>query len=244
MVRVYGASWPYGHVSALLDRQPDGVAAARLARALLAHGKQREAAVFVERAARTGATAEAHRLKLILGLLRPREHDDSEAPLAPGGLEPPRLDASLKLEQVLARTREYEEVERELRSRTWATGLKVLRGWPEAEVTAHPDLRFLFAFLLYKTGFHAEAVDHFKALQADPAYAARRPALRYYLGRIDYAAGEYPRSLGHLEAFIAALPADAERLAAPPRKRAASQPATQPASQPGSHPTSAPAPRP
>jgi spermidine synthase len=244
VVRVYGASWPYGHLSGLLDRQPDGPAAARLARALLAHGKRREAALYVERAARTGAPAEARRLKLILGLLRPRDSDDPEAPLAPGGLEPPKLRASLKPAEVLERTRQYEEVERELRTRTWATGLKILRGWPEEDVVAHPDLRFLFAFLLYKAHFHAAAVDHFKALQADAAYAARRPALRYYLGRIDYAAGDYGRALGHLEAYVAAQPADAERLAAPPR-RSASQPASQPgASQPGSGPASGPAARP
>ena len=233
VVRVYGASWPYGHVHGLLERQPDGAAAARLARALLAHGKQREAAVYVERAARTGATDEAHRLKLMLGLLRPRDGDDPEAPLAPGGLDPPKLKKSLRPEQVLERTRQYEEVERELRTRTWATGLKILRGWPEEEVVADPDLRLLFAFLLYKVQFHLAAVDHFKALAADPAYAARRPALRYYLGRIDYGAGDYYRALGHLEAYIAAAPRDAERLAAPPKGRAASQPATQPGSQPG-----------
>jgi spermidine synthase len=233
VVRVYGASWPYGYVSGLLERQPDGVAAARLARALLAHGKQREAAIYVERAARTGAPEEARKLKLTLGLLRPRDHDDPEAPLAPGGLEPPKLRKTLRPEQVLERTRQYEEVERELRTRTWATGLKILRGWPEEEVVADPDLRLLFAYLLYKVQFHAAAVDHFKALLADPAYAARRPALRYYLGRIDYGAGDYYRALQHLEAYIAAEPREAERLAAPPRGRAASQPATQAASQPG-----------
>jgi spermidine synthase len=236
VVRVYGASWPYGHLSALLTRQPDGPAAARLARALLAHGKQREAKVYLEHAARSGAVEEAHRLRLLLGLLRPRDGDDLEAPLAPGGLEPPKLSASLRPEQVLERTRQYDEIERELRTRTWATALKILRGWPEEEVVADPDLRLLFAFLLYKAGFHAAAIDHLKALAADPAYAARRPALRYYLGRIDYGAGEYARALGHLDAFIAAAPQDAERLAAPPKSRAASQPASRPASRPSATP--------
>ena len=232
VVRIYGASWPYAHVSALLDRQPDGPAAARLARGLLAHGKQREAGVFIARAERTGAADEARHLKQLAGLLRSRDNDDPEAPLAPGGLEPPRLAASLTPAQVLERTRQYEEVERELRTRTWATALKILRGWPEEEVVADRDLRLLFAFLLYKARFHAAAVDHLKALLADPAYAAGRPALSYYLGRIDYASGEYSRGLRELEGFISAAPADAERLAAPPRKPGATQPASQPASQP------------
>ncbi|HEY3354518.1 MAG TPA: hypothetical protein VGQ83_14800, partial [Polyangia bacterium] len=216
VLRVYGASWPYGHLEDLLGPAGrDADADARLARALLGHGKLREAEEYATATAAAGGGAVAARLRTLLALARPHGDDDPEAPLAdPPGLDPPQLKAGLLPRVIEERTQQFLKVERELKTRSYATALKILREWPERDVIqSGDDVRLLFAFLLYKTGFHSEALEHLKALAADPAFVARRPAVRYYLGRIDYVAGEYTRALRHFDAYIDARPADAAAVA-------------------------------
>jgi hypothetical protein len=180
---------------------------ARLARSLLAHGKKREALLWVERAAAAGGGPEVDHARLLLDLLATREDRDPEIPLAePDPLAPPAPPAGLDPKLVARIEREYNEVRALVRARKFATAYKVLEPWPEELWGGRlgQDFTLLAGFLDYKAGFFSDAIDELKPMAADEAFVARRPATLYYLGRSHFSNAEYTKAVRALERYIEA----------------------------------------
>jgi spermidine synthase len=208
LAKVYGPQWPYGHLSELVrgyDGPDRGARRGALARSLLAHGKSREAELWARRAAEGGG-AEAEHARLLLDLVATREDRDPEIPLAPeGDLAPPVLPPSVSAELGDRIAREYTQVDALVASRKYATAFKVLEQWPEKVWgKLGRDVALLSGFLDYKTAFYGDAIDELKPLAAEEAYAARRPALLYYLGRSYFANANYGLAVTTLERYVAA----------------------------------------
>jgi spermidine synthase len=229
LAKVYGPQWPYGRLTGVVAGYEDGAdraeAMGRLARSLLAHGKQREAATWTARAEAAGGGAAAAHARLLLELVATREDRDPEVPLAPDDdLAPPALppDAAPALAERIAR--EYRELAALYRARRFASAYKVLEAWPESVWgKLGADTTLLSGFLHYKTEFWGDAIDQLKPLADDPAYVARRPALLYYLGRAYFANASYTKAIAALERYLEAqaaaghplLPASASAPARP-----------------------------
>ncbi len=219
LAKVYGTEWPYGR----FDRYLVGLGAGderwktelRLARSLLAHGKRSAADRFLAAARRHGAPP-GTRVQRLTELLAERDTDDREIPLAdaagdPTGLEaldPPRLP-----EKVLG---DYLVVERAVRARAWAHALMAMRKWPERYIQEGGlDLQLLTGYLMYKADLDDVACDRLKPLVDDAAYAARRPATLYYLGRAEYGAGLFAASVRNMDRYLDATERAATSALAP-----------------------------
>ena len=219
LARVYSTEWPYGR----FDRYLVGLGAGderwktelRLARSLLAHGKRSAADRFLAAARRHGAPP-GTRVQRLTELLAERDTDDREIPLAdaagdPTGLEaldPPRLP-----EKVLG---DYLVVERAVRARAWAHALMAMRKWPERYIQEGGlDLQLLTGYLMYKADLDDVACDRLKPLVDDAAYAARRPATLYYLGRAEYGAGLFAASVRNMDRYLDATERAATSAPAP-----------------------------
>jgi spermidine synthase len=209
LAKVYGPQWPYGRLTPVVAGYdgPDRPAAmGRLARSLLAHGKSREALLWAGRAEAAGGGPEAAHARLLLDLVATREDRDPEIPLAPGGdLQPPVLPAGTDPALGERIAREYTEVEALVRLSKYATAFKVLEKWPDhVWGKMGQDFALLSGFLDYKTEFYGDAVDELKPLADDAAFAARRPATLYYLGRAYFASASYGKAVAALERYIQA----------------------------------------
>jgi spermidine synthase len=215
LARVYGPRWPYGRLEGLVRGYGPGEAAARgeLSRSLLSHGKTREAELWAQKAQDSGGGAQAERARLLLQLVDTREDRDPEIPLAPADdLQPPLVPADLLARHGERVRREYAEIQALIGARRYATAYKVLEAWPEELFgrLGH-DFALVSGFLHYKTEFYADAVEQLKPLAEDAAYARRRPAVLYYLGRAHYASVTYGKAVAALDRYI-----DAQRAAGQP----------------------------
>ncbi len=240
LARVYASEWPYGRFDRYLVGLGDGDAKAatelRLAHSLLAHGKRAAADRFIKRARRHGAPP-GSRTEQIAQLLGEHDPDDREVPLsetAPGdddptglaGLDPPILPSDPRAAQ------DYLVVQKAVRLRAWAHALMAMRKWPENWIDqGGKDLELLLGYLLYKADLDDEAVDRLKPLADDQAYAARRPAVLYYLARAEYGNGIFEASVRNTERYLDAVTAS---------KSASPRPSSAPAAAPAAASTPAP----
>jgi spermidine synthase len=187
---VYGEMWPYGHLEGLIDTDADG--AASLARALLAHGKRREAQAWIERVRASGLPDRAAILTTIHALARMRDFADPELPLDAAG--PPLGPASPSPEVAEARKLVGEG--------RWEPAYKILSSQPiPPDTDDGRDLQLLYGFVLYKTIRLDDAANILQPLVDDAAYARKRPASIYYLGRVYYGDGKFQKGAALLERF-------------------------------------------
>ena len=213
LARVYATEWPYGRFDRYLVGLGDGPeqrdrwkTELRLARSLLAHGKRVAADRFLAAAKRHGAPADTRAARLA-ELLGEKETDDREIPLAgpvaddPSGLaalDPPKLP-----ETVLG---DYLKVERAVRARAWAHALMAMKKWPETYIDeGGHDLQLLLGYLMYKADLDDVACDRLKPLVDDAAYAARRPAVYYYLARAEYGNGLFEAAVRNMDKYLDAV---------------------------------------
>ena len=238
LARVYASEWPYGRFDRYLVGLGDGDAKAatelRLAHSLLAHGKRAAADRFIKRARRHGAP-EGSRTQHIAQLLGEHETDDREVPLSENpagdddptglaGLDPPILPSDPRAAQ------DYLVVQKAVRLRAWAHALMAMRKWPENWIDqGGKDLELLLGYLLYKADLDDEAVDRLKPLADDHEYAARRPAVLYYLARAEYGNGLFEASVRNMVRYLDATDAKASKSASPNPAPAAAAPASTPA---------------
>jgi tetratricopeptide (TPR) repeat protein len=187
---VYGEAWPYGHLDGLVAAE--GEDAAALARALLVHGKRREARVWIERTRQAGLVEQALLLDRLDALARMRDFSDPEVPLDAGG--PPLGPA--------APTADLAEARKLVQQGRWEPAYKILSKQPiPPDSNDGRDLRLLYGYVLYKTVRLDEAASLLEPLVARDAWAKTRPAAVYYLGRTYYGDGKFRQGAALLERF-------------------------------------------
>jgi spermidine synthase len=215
LAKVYGPMWPYGHLTGVVqgyDGPERASDMARLARSLLAHGKQREAKLWQSRAeaAATGPGPEppdvAH-TRLLLELVATREDRDPEIPLAPAdGLTPPEIPPGLRPDTADRVREEYRDLAAQFAKQKYASAFKIVEDWPEETWGGKlgKDFSLLTGFLDYKAEFYGDAVDELKPLADDADYVRRRPELLYYIGRSYFANANCAKAVAALERYIVA----------------------------------------
>jgi spermidine synthase len=209
LAKVYGPLWPYGHLSGVVtgydgDGPTKSANCGLLARSLLAHGKAREAELWTRRAEAAGDTPESRHARLLLKLVSTRLDRDPEIPLGDDeGLAPPVAGPKKPAKDAALMAEQYPDVLAAFEATRYATAYKILEKWPESLWTGlGSDFSLLEGFLDYKAEEYIDAVEELKPLAADPAFAARRPELFYYLGRAHYANASYTKAVAALEKFI------------------------------------------
>jgi spermidine synthase len=211
LAKVYGAFWPYGrlrpHVAGLAEQKGPEAAAtmARLARGLVAHGKKREALIWLARARAAGSGPEVEHAQLLLDLLATREDRDPEVPLTVDEeLAAPVVPPELAPEHAARVRQDWIEARALARTRRYATAYKLLEPWPAALWNAHlgQDFTLFAGFLDYKAGLFADAIEALKPLAGDDAFVRRRPALLYYLGRAHFSNADYTKAVTALERYV------------------------------------------
>jgi spermidine synthase len=207
LAKVYGPLWPYGHLTETVTGYQgprQSALCGLLARSLLSHGKARESELWTRRAEAAGDSEEARHARLLLRLVSTRLDRDPEIALAPAdGLTPPVLPDKLVARHAARVAEEYPDVVAAVGARRYATAYKILDKWPE-ELWSGLGLDFslLEGFLDYKAEQYVDAVEELKPLAENPAFAARRPEVFYYLGRSHYANASYTKAIQALERFV------------------------------------------
>jgi spermidine synthase len=215
LAKVYGPLWPYGRLRDVVRgyEGTDAAAAAaqaELGRALLSHGKSREAKQWIARAqvtaGLTGARVpEVDHADLLQELVDTREDRDPEVALAPRDpLAPPELTGKgISAKQTEQLTGEYAQILALIAQNRYASAYKVLETWP-GSLWDHigKDTRLLSGFLHYKAEFYTDAIAELRPLAEDPAYVARRPATLYYLGRSYFANANHGKAVATLERYL------------------------------------------
>jgi spermidine synthase len=209
---VRGPTWPYGRLEPLLSGLGSGAARAvaevDLARALLAYGRRREAAWWLERAGRHAT--EPARVAAVARLMRlsdPVDFNDPELVVTAGGAGPlpaptPDLFARGGDERRRAAAADLAEGYRLLAEGRWLPAWTVFDRLPgRAATDAGRDVDLAVAYAAYKSLELARARDLLAALDDDAAYSARRPAVSYYLGRASYGLGAFRDGASALERF-------------------------------------------
>ena len=210
---IYADAWPYGHLGGLID--VSGTDALTLARALLDHGKRREAATWRARAAATAPAAEVKRVERLEALARVRDFTDAELALDAGGPPMATADAwNAKSEAERAAGRKaLADAQGAMKEARWDDAWQAVRAAPlPDDGPAGDDLRLLFAFLDYKTLRVPEARALLGSLADRPGIGTRRPSVLYYRARVEIADGAFEEGTRLLEAFVTAAPVLAESL--------------------------------
>ena len=157
---------------------------------------------------RPAAAPEADHARLLLDLVATREDRDPEIPLAPDG-----RPGAARRSPPSSPPRRPSASPRESRTSIRGAGLAgasatppPTRSWRTGPRSCGAglgkDFALLSGFLDYKAEFYADAIDELKPLADDAAYAARRPAVLYYLGRAYYANANYGKAVDALERYI------------------------------------------
>ncbi len=209
---VRGASWPYGRLEPVVTGLGTGPARAAaeldLSRALLAYGRRREAAWWLERAGQHGA--EPGRVAGVARLMRLSDavdFGDPELVVTAGGagpLPPPAagLFARGSDERRRAAAADLTEAYRLLAEGRWLPAWALFDRLPErAAIDAGRDVDLVAAYAAYKSLELARARDLLSALYDDESYSARRPAVSYYMGRASYGLGAFRDGVVALERF-------------------------------------------
>jgi spermidine synthase len=210
LAKVYGPMWPYGHLTGLArgyDGPNRASDMARLARSLLAHGKAREAKLWLKRAEAAGSTPDVAHSQLLLDLVATREDRDREVPLAPSdGLAPPVVPLGLAPDVAARVQEEYGQIVASVEKNKYASAFKIVEDWPEQTWGGKlgKDFSLLTGFLDYKAEFYGDAIDELKPLADDAEFVKRRPELLYYLGRSYFANANCAKAVAALERYVVA----------------------------------------
>jgi spermidine synthase/tetratricopeptide (TPR) repeat protein len=199
---IYADSWPYGRLVERLQGVGTGEAAseryAELALALLAHGRKREAAAALARAATLPATAALELARSVSEALGP-------APLEPGlRLASPRDDPAISARANQRIRQAYIEVSDRLARGQPEHARAVLEALPSSLVRhAGPQMRYLRAYVLQRCGAHDLAVGELEALaRTEPAFVLDRPELYFFLGRSHDALLHFDKAVRAIRAYV------------------------------------------
>ena len=215
LAKVYGPMWPYGHLTGVAhgyDGENRASDMARLARSLLAHGKQREAKLWQSRAEAAAkgqepANPDVAHSRLLLDLVATREDRDPEIPLAADeGLAAPVIPPGLPPDVAARVGEEYKDIAAQYDKQKYASAFKIVEDWPEETWGGRlgKDFSLLTGFLDYKAEFYGDAIDELKPLADNTEYVRRRPELLYYIGRSYFANANCAKAVAALERYIEA----------------------------------------
>jgi spermidine synthase len=191
---IFGEGWPYGHLDGIVTGlAPGGDGELALARALLEHGRRREAITWWHRAREGGAgAAELDALAAVISLTRRRTFDDPELPIAsaddPMPLPGPELFAADGDAAALRLTDVYGLVAAGRWDDAWASARELPA---RADDDGGRDVTLLMGYVAFKALAFPSARTLLKPLARDDAYTRRRPAAVYYAGRVAYGMGKF-----------------------------------------------------
>jgi hypothetical protein len=147
----------------------------------------------------------------LLSLAEPRDFLDPELPITAGGVPLGAPGPELFVAGGGAREPAVDAVHRALAmiaQGRWPPAWNALAGLPaRARTDGGRDITLLMGYAAYKALDLERARDLLSPLAEDPAYASRRPAAAYYVGRALYGTGSFREGLAKLEEFRRAYPA-------------------------------------
>ncbi len=204
--KVHGQSWIYGHLAPVITGYQTSEDHANLVHSLLKAGKLREARVFMKKVdAKAGPRSLL--VSQILELLETYDVTEIEVPLSEGGrgaLAPLKIQASVDPKKAAKYLAEHKKILSHWRRKNYRTALGMVEEWEESFCEeAGKDFNLLWGFLDYKCQHFHQAVKILEPLWGDAAYAKKRPALLYYLGRAFYGNADYRKGVKALEQWIA-----------------------------------------
>jgi spermidine synthase len=205
---VRGATWPYGHLDAIVTGDTSGPRAVQLAHALLGYGRRREALAWMDRA----PAADVARLRTLYQLSEAVDFRDPEIVLTAGGggpLPPPAaalFDATP--ERAQAAVADLSEAYRLMAEARWpAAWLRAQELPRRADSDAGHDVDLFVGYVAYKAITDMVVARRvLRPLYDDPDFVRRRPVTSYYLGRTNYGLGAFRDGIRALERFMDTAP--------------------------------------
>jgi tetratricopeptide (TPR) repeat protein len=166
--------------------------------ALLAHGRKREAAAALARAADLPATAG---LELARGVYERLAGTAAEPDLR---LTPPREDPAISARANQRIQQAFTEVSDRLARGQPERARAALEALPSSLVRhAGPQMRYLRAYVLQSCGAHDLAVGELEALaRTEPAFVLDRPELYFFLGRSHDALFHFDKAVRAIRAYV------------------------------------------
>jgi spermidine synthase len=201
---MYASDWPYGR---LLDRlQGFGTGArasasyARLALALLAHGRKAELPGLLARGQQAGESPDLSLASDVYGLL------SGKLPAPPLGVDvdPTPAHGNPRARAVL--TQAYARIAQQLQSKHFVTALAEIDTLPSRlRRGGGPGWKLLEAYVRGQAGDPELACELFEdLLRSDDAYAREHPALYYYLARAHDAQQHFDKAVRNMRAYVSA----------------------------------------
>ncbi|MCK5797668.1 MAG: fused MFS/spermidine synthase [Deltaproteobacteria bacterium] len=203
--KLYGYSWFYGRLDDFVSGYKTSEDYARLVRALLRHGRLREAEHDV-------AKIHAHedplsaRATTLLTLVAPKRSESGEFPLDLDGppLAPPNPPTATNAKVREQIVKDYQSVLTELRTGGCQKAINLIEKWPDAAREAlNPDVHLLWGYLVYHCDQYRTAVNILSPLVKRPAFLRRRPALLFYLGKAMWGDADFANAVRIFERWIA-----------------------------------------
>lgn len=180
---IYAKDWPYGRMSERLAGFGSGSEAAenyaRQAIALVAHGRRPQAKAFIALSKKSGTTERSARALKLLALLltkrgQPRFRYEDFNPLVLDGTPNAYKTATA-----------MKAVERAFSREDFEEALAQMKKTPIAfRMQSGPFIRFLYGYLQYKNGNHANVLGELEELvRNDREFVSNHPELFYFLAR-------------------------------------------------------------
>ena len=204
---IRSSGWPYGRLDRILARgEPQQHL--RLARAFLEYGRLRQAEAFLQRA--PPASVPALKLEQLLELTRRRLFADPELSIVAAGapLAPISTLAFMGTNEEKTRgTHALKSAYPLIATGQWRKAYQAIRALPMRSPTdAGRDITLLLGYLAYKATRFRRAENLLRLLAKEPEHIERRPAILYYLGRVQYGRGRFRHGVATLAEFIEKFP--------------------------------------
>ncbi len=204
--KLYGYSWMYGRLDDVVIGHQSSEDYARLVRALLRHGRLREAQRYLHTKVKASGGPLSSRVFDLMSLVAPGEDERGEfsltlaGPPLVGPTPPPATPAKVRA----TIQRDYAKVLDELRTGGCERAIETIESWPdETREALSADFHLLWGYLVYRCKQYRTAVNILLPLSQKPAFVARRPAILYYLGKTMWGDADFARAVSTFERWIA-----------------------------------------
>jgi spermidine synthase len=204
--KLYGYSWMYGRLDDFVVGHQGSEDYARLVRALLRHGRLREAQRYLDTKVKASAGKLSKRAVAVMSLVDPAKDEGGEFALDLGGPalaapKPPRSTAPKVRAKIAS---DYPKILAELRSGGCESAIEKIESWPDQTREAlGDDFHLLWGYLVYRCKQYRTAVNILLPLSKKPAFVRRRPAVLFYLGKTAWGDADFARAVTNFERWIA-----------------------------------------
>jgi spermidine synthase len=201
---MYAASWPYGRVQGRLSGFGQGSEAsqryARLALALLAHGRKAELPALLASARAAGPSAELNLAEAVYSCLAPHANE----PQLSIGSDPTPTRGDPRARAALSET--YARVHDDVAVAHYADALAQLeRLPPRLRRSAGGEWALLEGYLRYKSGDPDGAIDVLEELVRDvEGFALDHPELHFFLARAHDSLLHFDKAVRNMRVYVAA----------------------------------------